>query len=423
MRAKIYETSSKNEEAFFAAYSKKIKTPTPNLILSIEKSESIIIKIIDFFKKFNENIIRIGFMLGGGAIAMLFILPFFSIFTSQTSIASEPSIIRNIEGSVAIKRDGIIFFPQENDEIFNSDIIVTNAKSSLEIIFFEGTVLRMDEKTHIAIEKINPHPFLFSSGGMTVHLETGKVWVKTFQKSSEEKGLILTTPNTIIYPEKSSFAAIYVEGRESILMFKNKGIVTLNGLIIEDNIEMREGEMIQFTPFDTFLPLNEKIPEEWNIGWIAQNKDKDKKYTTEYLERISTKMKEEYVLEELSNQVKYFLESNPNPDDVENLIRDINNVMLLSNSENIETVSSDDVDETQETQESESPSPTPQEKPSIYKQKKISSYSNSYISTSRKNNESNNNGNEKKKKKIRKRKRRWRKMKEQKNKKMEKKVE
>lgn len=335
LRAKLYESSTKKEALFFTEYTKKIEIPAPNLILSIEKSESFIFTIKDFLKKFHENFIRFGFMIGGGAIALVLMVPLFSFFTSHTSSASEPSFIRDITGNIAIERSGVIFFPEENQELFNSDIIITNENSSLEIVFFEGTILRMAENSQIEIEKINPHPFLFSSGGITAHLEKGKVWVKTFQMASNGAGITLTTPNTIIYPEKSSFAAVYLDGKESILMMENTAIISLNGLIVEDNIEIHEGEMIQFTPFDTFTPLNEVIPKEWNIGWIAENIRKDKEYTNEYLERISQKMKEEYVLEELSLQIESFLSSNPDPDEVERLISEINNVMLASNTEEI----------------------------------------------------------------------------------------
>lgn len=339
LRADLFEKIAKKDESFFVTYIENIKIPESTLVLKIERDWSVSSLLSNFtvgvgniFSGINRSLLKGIAFFGTGIAATLLILPLFSVVSVPNSLALEPSVLRSISGNVDIFRSNKTFNPVEYQELYNFDIVTTTENSTSEIIFFDGTILRLAENTSIQITKIDPHSFLFSTGEIHVTLLNGNVWVKTFKDSSLTKkdGLFLKTPSLIITPNKSALSIHYQGGKEWVYAVENSTIIGVKGLNVDDNILLEEGEMINFSIFDEFTPLNEVIPGSFfDSNWVGQNLEKDILYTSEYLDTISDKMQEKYIMSTLSVQVEGFLRSNPSDEELSLFIKDINSLMLV----------------------------------------------------------------------------------------------
>jgi len=80
-------------------------------------------------------------------------------------------IVKKVTGTVEIKRQGKVLTAKKGIALKNSDIIITKAKSSIGIIFDDGSRLSLDEK---AIFSINKFVFKPSRKKYKVDLELKK---------------------------------------------------------------------------------------------------------------------------------------------------------------------------------------------------------------------------------------------------------
>ncbi len=339
LRADLFEKISQKDECFFIEYIAKIKIPKSKLVLKIERDWSFSSLFSSFsgfiaglFGDFNRGVLKGLAFLGTGLAATLLILPLFSVVSVPNSLAQEPSVLRSISGNLDIIRANSVFDPIEYQELYNLDIIKTIGDSTAEIVFFDGSVLRLGENTEVQIRKIKPHSFLFSTGEINITLLTGNVWLKTFKNSSlsESDRFVLKTPSLEILPNKSSLSVHYESGKEWVYAIDNSAVVGVKGVNVDDNILLKKGEMIRFSIFDEFTPLNEVIPSSfYDSDFVVKNIEKDVLYTSEYLDTVSDKMQEKYIMSALSVQVEDFLESNPTDEELALFINDINSLMLV----------------------------------------------------------------------------------------------
>ena len=338
LRADLFEKITKKDEVFFIEYIEKVKIPQSKLVLKIERDWSFSVIFSEFvrsisglFANMNRSILKIFAFLGTGIAATLLILPLFSVVSVPNSLALEPSVLRSITGDLDIIRSNSVFDPVEYQELYQFDIVKTAENSTSEIVFFDGSVLRLAENTEIKITKIKQHSFLFSTGKIEITLLSGNVWLKTFKDSSlaMHDGLILKTPSFTIAPNTATLSVSYQSGKEWIYAVDNSAIVGVTGVNVDDNIVLKKGEMLNFSIFDEFTPLNEVIPGSfYDASWVANNMTKDISYTSEYLDTVSDKMQEKYIMSTLSTQVDQFLESNPTDEELAVFIADINSLML-----------------------------------------------------------------------------------------------
>ncbi len=339
LRADLFEKITKKDENFFIKYIENVKIPESKLVLKIERDWSFsslfsefTSSISRFFADINRSLLKGVAFLGTGVAASLLILPLFSVVTVPNSLALEPSILRSISGDLDIIRSNSAFDPVEYQELYEFDIIKTGKDSASEIVFFDGSILRLAEDTEIKIVKIKPHSLLFSTGEVEIMLLHGNVWLKTFKDStlSENDAFVLHTPSFEIIPNKSTLSVHYQGGKEWIYALENSAIVGVNGINVDDNIDLKKSEMLQFSIFDEFTPLNEVIPGSfYDSEWVVSNIAKDISYTAEYLDTISDKMQEKYIMSALSSQVEEFLQSNPTDEELSLFITDINSLMLV----------------------------------------------------------------------------------------------
>ncbi len=338
LRADLFEKITKKDESFFVKYIENVKIPESKLVLKIERDWSfsslfseLKSSVSAFFANVNRSLLKGIAFLGTGIAATLLILPLFSVVSVPNSLALEPSVLRSISGEVDIIRLNSLFNPVEYQELYAFDTVKTGENAKTEIVFFDGSILRLAENTEINIRKIQPDSLLFSTGEIEVILVHGNVWLKTFKDSSlsENDGFTLLTPSLEIIPNKSTLSAHYQGGKEWVYELENSAIVGISGVNVDDNIVLKQKEMIQFSIFDKFTPLNEVIPGSfYDSKWVTNNMAKDISYTSEYLDRISDKMQEKYIMSALSTQVEQFLESNPSDEELATFITDINSLMI-----------------------------------------------------------------------------------------------
>lgn len=327
MRADIAELSVEKEAHLMQKLATKIVIPEPKQRLKIHKktkknnSWSLATVLKSAF-------VRWGMLLGGTAFASIMIFPFIIPYFSSPTQANQETIIRNIEGTVALTRNGESVFLTDGGNILDNDVLITGENTFAEIIFFDGSILRLAPYTKVSFDELSPHPFLLSSGGISVSLEEGMIWMKTFTPSSEVSQVTVKTADLTVIPSKTAFLLQYKSGVDTLQVWENTATVIVKGVNVEDALLVRENESLQFSPFDKSLPNTSYLAEK--TDFVNKNLEKDISYTKEFLEKITKKMKEKYVVDSLSDQIHTYLEKNSDPDSVEYLISEINNLLLVS---------------------------------------------------------------------------------------------
>lgn len=339
LRAQLYESSSEDDHAAFQILIQAIELPIPKLRLSVEKKYPLFHTIKKRILVFHDNFKKTLFILAGGALATVLIVPMFSFFSASSSVAYQQSMIRSIEGTIAIKRGESVLLAENNKEVSIGDTIVTDSFAKGEIIFFEGSVIRLDEDTQIKIEQMSPNPVLFASGGIKIELQKGHIWVKTFQDSNFQ----IRTPNSLILPNRASIDVEYKDGKEYMTVFENSSQIDIQGVTLDGVVSLQENESIIFTPFDEDLPQSRRLIS--TSSWIEENKTKDFLLKKEFLNTVSKKIKEEYFKEEFSEKIHDFFNQNPNPKEVEDLIVQMNQFLILTDSTIPEVLDSNDINQ------------------------------------------------------------------------------
>jgi len=81
-------------------------------------------------------ILLLGFLLCGPAIA-----------------AEEIAIVKQVQGAVSMKRAGEILAVRQRDKLQAGDILMTGANAQVGVIFHDGSVLSLEEKSFLRIEE------------------------------------------------------------------------------------------------------------------------------------------------------------------------------------------------------------------------------------------------------------------------------
>lgn len=71
-----------------------------------------------------------------------------SVAIAQSDIA----IVKKVQGDVTVKRNSEILSVQQSDRLHEGDILITGADSRVGIIFDDGSVLSLEEKSFIRIK-------------------------------------------------------------------------------------------------------------------------------------------------------------------------------------------------------------------------------------------------------------------------------
>jgi hypothetical protein len=106
----------------------------------------------------------------------------FSFLLSLSAFSyDEIAIVKHTEGTVTLKRNTTILPLKERDQLLKNDIVITGEKSSVGVIFHDGSVLSLGEKSHLVIEEFVFKPLekqfkfdLYMNKG-TALFESGKI--------------------------------------------------------------------------------------------------------------------------------------------------------------------------------------------------------------------------------------------------------
>ncbi len=92
---------------------------------------------------------------------------------STTTFAQSVAIAKSIIGTVKVKRDNKIINIKKGNRLDNGDIVITKEKSSIGIIFDDGSRLSLGSKTLFVINKFIVKPSL-NKFDVDIELKKGK---------------------------------------------------------------------------------------------------------------------------------------------------------------------------------------------------------------------------------------------------------
>ena len=100
---------------------------------------------------------------------------------SSALAAEDIAIVKQVQGKVSVKRSGEILAVKRSDRLQAGDILITGAKAQVGVIFHDGSVLTLEEKSFLRIKefvflpiekKFNFHLYLKKGGAL---FESGKI--------------------------------------------------------------------------------------------------------------------------------------------------------------------------------------------------------------------------------------------------------
>jgi hypothetical protein len=105
------------------------------------------------------------------------------LFLSVSVVADSGgiAIVKSVEGSVSVKRNNEITPAKAGVQLLVNDIIITGEKSSVGIIFHDGSVLSLGERSHLRVDEFTFKPsdkqfkFNLSMDKGTALFESGKI--------------------------------------------------------------------------------------------------------------------------------------------------------------------------------------------------------------------------------------------------------
>jgi hypothetical protein len=112
-----------------------------------------------------------------GIIALLVAL----LIGSSALAADDIAIVKRVQGKVSVKRAGEIHAVKRSDRLQTGDILITGARAQVGVIFHDGSVLTLEEKSFLRIKefvflpiekKFNFHLYLNKGAAL---FESGKI--------------------------------------------------------------------------------------------------------------------------------------------------------------------------------------------------------------------------------------------------------
>lgn len=91
------------------------------------------------------------------------------------------AIVKSVEGSVSVKRSSETLPLKPRDRLFKNDIVITGEKSGIGLIFHDGSVLSLGEKSYLRIDEFIFKPseqqfkFKLSMDKGSALFESGKI--------------------------------------------------------------------------------------------------------------------------------------------------------------------------------------------------------------------------------------------------------
>ena len=161
---------------------------------SLALRTGIVARFVDEFKFFFDVLFgrRSKVLASGLVFAILFVLiqPFFG--TKDLTYAVSFVDLANVNGDVSVIRDGSTIKAYDDFQLRPGDRILTGLKSDVELDFYNGNLLRLNENTDLTVKNLDFNDLLL--GGADFFLNRGDVWFDVVATESDTSNFVIYTP-------------------------------------------------------------------------------------------------------------------------------------------------------------------------------------------------------------------------------------
>lgn len=203
------------------------------------------------------------------------------------------------QGTVQVKPDGKSWTEAKNGTLlFQSDSVKTGESTSAYIIFFESSIIWLDNNTEVSIKEIIDE----DETSMTIKQDAGRTW-STVSKISGIDSYKVETPTTIASVRGTSFD-VYLLPDGTTRISVGFGIVNVTrtdkGTFVDSTpVDQNETVIIYPDKFDKPLEKEPIIKDAWVLRFIEKDKEtleKEKLIIYQKLEPYIPMLKEDYNL-------------------------------------------------------------------------------------------------------------------------------
>ena len=190
--------------------------------------------------------------------------------------SAKGAILSIDEGTVQVFSDGNWANAQNGMELKSSDKIKTLENSEASVIFFDSSVIRLDENTEVSLDSLLSD----EDRSTAITQESGRTWSRV-TKASGLSSYSVKTPNTVATVRGTAFY-ISLEGEEE-LYGVDEGEVSLSNL---ENIEsVKAGDEVALNKKLKKAAVRKAIKNEWH----EKNAMRDKDFVISTREKVKIK--------------------------------------------------------------------------------------------------------------------------------------
>ncbi len=156
-------------------------------------------------------------------------------------------------------------------DLHAGDIIKTMAKSKASVVFFDSSVLRLDENTEIVVKKL-------AKGSVDLKQSAGQTWSRVLKLSGIQEYTI-ETPNTVATVRGTGFAVKVSDGDTKVMVKEGKVRV----VSFEENVMVAEAMVTE----NMGMIVTDEAPSEMEMefmgaeSWVDENFAADDEFIDE----------------------------------------------------------------------------------------------------------------------------------------------
>ncbi len=154
-------------------------------------------------------------------VVLLFTLGMGTLFSASAPNSNYGHITFVDKATTIIRQDKTEQKAEVNMPVAPGDMVVTSEDSRCEIQFDNGTVLRLDKKTHLRVTTIMAPTLTSNKKITTLHLTSGQVYAM-IQSYNREMFQVIT-PNAAVEFNQRTAATIQVRGNGETFVYTDKG--------------------------------------------------------------------------------------------------------------------------------------------------------------------------------------------------------
>jgi hypothetical protein len=192
---------------------------------------------------------------------------------------------------------------KDGDAVVAGSILLSGAATHANIIFPDGSALRMDENTKITLEKAS---YDATSGSLIARatLSLGKVWSKIVSLATPDSSWEVATPHAVATVRGTSFGTVYQGGKtmfvggehtvsvfvkdpmtgkaitKASVEFHEHETITLDNTLVTKVAEAENSSSVPQN-LQYFIPVTQTTASVRNQAWILDSQKEDAKLDTE----------------------------------------------------------------------------------------------------------------------------------------------